>query len=498
MPTIMSSDLTKADRSQSAEQKRQESEEQLSLLQTITSELTAAEDLSSALEVVLRDVCEKTGWVLGHAWVPKQGRPALDLVAAWYCGDGELKPFRTASDASHFAPGVGLPGRVWESKQPAWVENVTDDPNFPRSAAARIAGLKTGVGIPILSGNQVIAVLEFFMRETRAQHDRCITEIATVAGQLDLLHRATHAEAAARERQFRTLANSISQLAWMADGEGYIFWYNDRWYEYTGTTFEEIKGWGWQKVHHPDEIARVVERIKVAFATGQPWEDTFPLRSKTGEYRWFLSRALPIFDAEGKVARWFGTSTDITEQRELAQALRESRDQLEQKVTRRTAELSRTNEILHSILSNMGDAVIVADKDNNFLVFNPAAERMFGKGATQMPSTEWSHRYGLYLPDKITPFPHDQLPLTRSIRGEEVDNVEMFVRHEKAPHGFWTEITGRPLRGANGDLLGGVIVCRDITQVKEEEFFRAGQSGVLEMIAADAPLLKIRSEESRG
>src|SRR5215467_47140 len=476
---------------QSAEHKRQESEEQLSLLQTITRELTVAEDLSSALEVVLRDVCEKTGWVLGHAWVPNRPGTALDLVSAWYCGDGELKPFRAVSEASHFEPGVGLPGRVWESKRPAWVENVTDDPNFPRSAAAQTAGLKTGVGIPILSGKQVIAVLEFFMRESRAENERLLNVIASVAGQLDLLHRATRAEAAARERQFRTLANSISLLAWMADGEGYIFWYNDRWYEYTGATLEEMKGWGWQKVHHPDEVARVVERIKVAFATGQPWEDTFPLRSKAGEYRWFLSRALPIFDAEGKVARWFGTNTDITEQRELAQALRESRDQLEQKVARRTAELSRTNEILHSILSNMGDAVIVADKDNNFLVFNPAAERMFGKGAMEMPPSEWPQHYGCYLPDKVTPFPHDQLPLIRSIRGEEVDNVEMFVRHERAPHGLWTVITGRPLRGVDGDLLGGVVVCRDITRIKEEEFFRAGQSGVLEMIAADAPLLEV-------
>src|SRR5436190_5049281 len=371
---------------ESAEQKRQESEEQLSLLQTIITELTTAEDLSSAMEVVLRDVCEKTGWVLGQAWVPNPLGTALDLIPAWYCGEGELKSFRTVSEASHFKPGVGLPGRVWESKRPAWVETVTDDANFPRSAAARIAGLKTGVGIPILSGNQVIAVLEFFMRESRAQNERLLNVIASVAGQLDLLHRATHAEAAARERQFRTLANSISQLAWMADSEGYIFWYNDRWYEYTGTTLEEMKGWGWQKVHHPDEVDRVLERINIAFATGQPWEDTFPLRSKTGEYRWFLSRALPIFDAEGKVARWFGTNTDITGQRELAQALRESRDQLEQKVTRRTAELYRTNEILSSILSNMGDAVIVADKENNFLVFNPAAERMFGHGGVLVPS----------------------------------------------------------------------------------------------------------------
>src|SRR4051812_4872527 len=102
----MSSDVKQADRSQSAEQKRHESEEQLSLLQTITRELTTAEDLSTALKVVLRDVCEKTGWVVGHAWVPNPERTALDLISLWYCGDGELKPFRTASEASRFQTGI--------------------------------------------------------------------------------------------------------------------------------------------------------------------------------------------------------------------------------------------------------------------------------------------------------------------------------------------------------------------------------------------------------
>ena len=155
------------------------------------------------------------------------------------------------------------------------------------------------------------------------------------------------------------------------------------------------------------------------------------------------------------------------------------------------AELSRGNEILHSILSDMGDAVIVADNDENFVVFNPAAERMFGVRATDVKSHEWAQRFSLFLPDKVTPFPPHELPLTRSVRGEEVNNVEMFVRHKKAPYGIWTRITGRPLRDSNGELLGGVIVCRDITEIKEEEFFRAGQSRVLEMIAADAPLADV-------
>jgi len=158
---------------------------------------------------------------------------------------------------------------------------------------------------------------------------------------------------------------------------------------------------------------------------------------------------------------------------------------------RAVEELSRTNEILQSILSSMGDAVIVADKQGNFLLFNPAAERMFGKGATQTASSEWSHQYGLYLSDKVTPFPADQLPLTRSIRGEEVNNVEVFVRHDKAPQGLWTRINGRPLRGPDGELSGGVIVCRDITEIKKEEFFLFDQSRVLEMIGANASLSEI-------
>lgn len=137
--------------------------------------------------------------------------------------------------------------------------------------------------------------------------------------------RHQEAEAAARaEERFRLLAENMSQFAWMADSTGSIFWYNRRWYDYTGTTFEEMKGWGWRSVHHPDHIEGVVRRFRAAIEAGRPWEDTFPLRSAEGEYRWFLSRALPIRDEHGQVKRWFGTNTDITEERALAEALREA------------------------------------------------------------------------------------------------------------------------------------------------------------------------------
>ena len=146
--------------------------------------------------------------------------------------------------------------------------------------------------------------------------------------------------------------------------------------------------------------------------------------------------------------------------------------------------------ILASIL-DMGEAIIVADKNENLLVFNPAAERMFGAGATAARADKWAEQYGLYLSDQVTPFPGDQLPLARAVRGETVDDVEMFVKHAKAPNGLWASVSGRPLKDAEGNSLGGVIVCREITAHKNEASFRAGQSRILEMIAQNASLSDI-------
>ena len=98
-------------------------------------------------------------------------------------------------------------------------------------------------------------------------------------------------DAALSEERFRLMADSIPQLAWMAKGDGSIFWYNRRWYDYTGTTFAQMEGWGWQSVHDPAELPRVVEKWKISHASGEPWEDVFPLRRHDGQMRLHLSRA---------------------------------------------------------------------------------------------------------------------------------------------------------------------------------------------------------------
>lgn len=148
------------------------------------------------------------------------------------------------------------------------------------------------------------------------------------------------------ERQFRTLADNMSQLAWTADSAGNIYWYNERWYEYTGGSLEAMRALGWRSVHHPDHVGRVTARLMHCFATGSIWEDTFPLRGKDGNYNWFLSRALPIRDEQGHITHWLGTNTDITAQVNAEEALRELNESLERRVAERTRELARANELL--------------------------------------------------------------------------------------------------------------------------------------------------------
>ncbi|MCE9548706.1 MAG: PAS domain S-box protein [Planctomycetia bacterium] len=132
-----------------------------------------------------------------------------------------------------------------------------------------------------------------------------------------------------RERQFRTLADSIPQLAWMASPNGEVFWYNRRWFEFTGTTLEQMAGWGWQSVHDPHELSRVLDKWKESIATARPFEMVFPLKGQDGEYRQFLTLVRPLLDEQGQVVRWFGTNTDVTEAKRAEEEVRESRSRLE-------------------------------------------------------------------------------------------------------------------------------------------------------------------------
>src|SRR6266852_2604838 len=132
-------------------------------------------------------------------------------------------------------------------------------------------------------------------------------------------------------------------------------------------------------------------------------------------------------------------------------------------------ETKRQKELLQLILESIADGVVVADSNGKFLLFNAAAEQVLGVGATDTTPDQWSDRYGSYLPDAVTLYPPNELPLVRAMRGEIVDAVEVFIRNAKVPDGRLLSITGRPLRGEEGALRGGVVVFHDITLQKRAQ-----------------------------
>jgi PAS domain S-box-containing protein len=148
------------------------------------------------------------------------------------------------------------------------------------------------------------------------------------------------------EQQFRSLADSIPTLCWTADADGSITWYNQRWYDYTGSSAKTMEGWGWQAVHDPAVLPAVLEQWRQAISAGELFEMVFPLRGADGIFRPFLTRAQPVRDVTGKVVRWFGTNTDISAQQEAEEALRHLANELEQRVEQRTREREQAQDAL--------------------------------------------------------------------------------------------------------------------------------------------------------
>jgi PAS domain S-box-containing protein len=126
------------------------------------------------------------------------------------------------------------------------------------------------------------------------------------------------------EEKFRTMADNIPVLAWMADAEGWIYWYNKKWYDYTGTTEQEMEGWGWQAVHHPNMLQMVIEKWEYSIEKGRPFDMTFPLKGKDGQFRQFLTRVVPVTNDVGKTLHWFGTNTDVSEILETEKKIHQS------------------------------------------------------------------------------------------------------------------------------------------------------------------------------
>jgi signal transduction histidine kinase/CheY-like chemotaxis protein/CHASE3 domain sensor protein len=218
----------------------------------------------------------------------------------------------------------------------------------------------------------------------------------------------------------------------------------------------------WIAVVHPEDRDRVRAELNRITVDGGSFDIEYRVVIRGGEMRWMSVKAQSqTLGGEG-VDRLLGVVADITAQKSNAQKIEQQTQELR---TSREAFQQQTR-ILQSVLDSMGDGVVVADNNGTFVLFNPAATQILNGRALVGDPDQWAQHYGLFLPDGVTLYPTDQLPLVRAIRGESVDANEIFVRPAGASEGRWISLTARPLRQEDGEIKGGVCVMRDVTAMK--------------------------------
>ena len=251
-------------------------------------------------------------------------------------------------------------------------------------------------------------------------------------------------ELQASEGQFRTLANSIPQLAWIADPDGSARWYNQRWYEYTDTNLEEMRDGGWHRLIHPEHVTRVISGVERSWASGDPWEDTFPLRGRDGEYRWFLSRALPIRETSGRIVRWFGTNTDITEQKRAQERISESE--------RRFRTMADKAPVM----------IWISGLDKLRTYFNKPWLEFAGRTLGQEIGDGWM--------EGVHPDDHERCWRTQSASFDERVPFSVEYRLRRADGEYrWIMDNGVPLIGPDQSFSGYIGGCIDMTERKLTE-----------------------------
>ena len=269
--------------------------------------------------------------------------------------------------------------RLMRAGAPYVVEDSHTDPRI--STRERLPYVTTAIRgvvcVPILKEGRFVAAMAAHTADPRRWEVDEVELVQRVASRCwESIERArVTRELSQSEHQFRALANSIAHLAWMARPDGWIYWFNDQWYAYTGTTPKDMEGWRWERVHDPALLPEVKRRWQQAIDGGTPFEMVFPLRAADGSYRRFLTRVNPVRDSRGNVAHWFGTNTDVETERKATEANTVLRER--ERLAREEAELQKR--VLHSLFMQAPTLIaVLRGPDHVVELANPPVCKVWG------------------------------------------------------------------------------------------------------------------------
>jgi PAS domain S-box-containing protein len=424
---------------------RRRAQAQVALERELAVAIGEASDFEAAIGLTLRVICERTGWVFGQAWMPAGGGSHLECSSPWHTQLERLEPFRRRSEAMTFGPGEGLPGRTWSTKRAIWMADVRSDQGFVRSQIAREVGLGAGLGVPVLAGEEVVAVLEFFVPEPGGEDERLVALVSAAAAQLGFLMRRKQAQEALRtsEERFRLMVENVRDYAIvMLDASGHVASWNPGAGRITGYHADEIVGYHISRFYTAEDVesGEADVQLERAKAEGRCEQSGWRVR-KDGLLYWATVVITALRDDAGELRGYSYVTHDMSEQKQTESELRR----------------------LSAIVENSDDAIIGTTPDRTIVTsWNRGAERLFGHTARDMigrPVTT-------VVPAEEMPALAEALEGVRA--GKRIDHVEMQVLRRNDSR-VDVSLTISPIRYLTGELIGVSLIARDITERKRSQ-----------------------------
>jgi len=280
--------------------------------------LAQSATLNEAARRVLQAICEELGWDYGALWNVDAEHGCLRCVETWHLPDVHSPEFEAASRNATFVPGVGLPGRVWESGEPAWIPDVVADDNFPRAETADKSGLHGAIALPILIRTRVAGVMEFFSHEIRQPDQELLRMLAAVGRQIGQFMERKRAE-----EELDRFFNLSLDLMCVAGFDGYFKRLNPVWVRTLGYSLDELLARPYLDFVHPDDRSTTTTEAERLSGGLQVLKFENRYRHKDGTYRWLEWAAAP-HPSEQTI---YAAARDITERKEARETIaRYSRD----------------------------------------------------------------------------------------------------------------------------------------------------------------------------